>query len=74
MSDSGTPLFIQERPLGFLPDAVFVSPVLPTPTLLELLDSAGWERVRELPASFAQPDVGGGAPVVYRSLVFHRVG
>ena len=72
LNDAGTRLFIQERPLAFLPDAVFASPVLPTPTVHALLAAAGWELARELPASFAQPDVGGAPPVVYRSLIFQR--
>ncbi|HUA52664.1 MAG TPA: hypothetical protein VMB81_10895 [Candidatus Sulfotelmatobacter sp.] len=70
LNDGGTSLFVQERPLPFLPDAVFASPVLPTPTVHALLAAAGWELARELSTSFAQPEVGETPPVVYRSLVF----
>jgi putative methyltransferase (TIGR04325 family) len=72
MSDAGTALFIQERPLASLPDAVFASPVLPTPTVHAMLAAAGWELARELSTSFVPPASGDAPPVVYRSLVFRR--
>ncbi len=72
MSDSGAPLYLQERPLGFMPDAVFASAVVPTPAFRQLLADAGWIEARALPTSFAAPAVAGGAAVVYRSLVFRR--
>ncbi|MBI3512488.1 MAG: hypothetical protein HY060_00180 [Proteobacteria bacterium] len=68
----GLSVFIQERPLSFLPDAVFASPVLPLPTLTQLLAEHGWTHARDLPPSFAQPTVGGGPQVAYRSMVFRR--
>jgi putative methyltransferase (TIGR04325 family) len=72
VSESGAALFIQERPLAFLPGAAFATPVLPLPAVLQQLAAAGWTPARELAPSFAPPVAGSAPPVVYKSLVFRR--